>query len=302
MKLLQRGNLFGYSLLFLLFFCGSTVAQPVAVTVDPAATAPGIQTVHGAHLAMYSADVPQQNKLVLMIPGTNGTAAGCRVFDSSVAAMGYHVISIDYKNTVITTVCSNSTDNDCFDLFRREIILGTPVSSLVEVDSANSIVNRVTKLLQYLAANDAKGNWRTFLENGHPKWENIITVGHSQGAGHAAYLGKLFPVYKVLMLSGPQDYLVHFSQPAGWQQQQGVTPVSSYYAFLNRQDPFNMQYQLANAKVIMQTNAPDSLFVLPGEAVKGHPHILINDLDTKDHHGSTLDPRFVQVWNYVLTN
>lgn len=289
--------------LFLLVAVTATAnAQLKVLQVDPAATDASIQTIHGPHLALYNSRLPSNHRLLLMIVGTGAKAADSRVFDSCVAALGYHVISIDYKNTVITTVCSNSSDNGCFDHFREEIVLGKPVSDLVAVDTANSILNRFEKLLQYLARQDAAGGWNEFLQDGHPKWSHISTAGHSQGAGHAAYLGKLFGLEKVLMLSGPQDYLAHFSHPAGWLQQKGATPVSHYYAFLNRKDPFNMQYQLANVCAVMQTDAPDSLFVTPAAAVKGHPHILINDLDTKDPHGSTLNPLFTNVWNYALHN
>jgi predicted esterase len=41
-------------------------------------------------------------------------------------------------------------------------------------------------------------------------WSNIIVGGHSQGAGHAAYLAKFNSVNRVLLFSGPNDYSTAF--------------------------------------------------------------------------------------------
>ena len=152
-----------------------------------------------------------------MIEGTGDLATRMRPIDSCFAMMGFHVISIDYPNNVVSTTCSNSTDSSCFDDFRQEINFGTPVSAVVQVDSANSIVNRLSKLLVYLAKQDPAGGWAAFLKGNQPRWDKIVIAGHSQGAGHAAYLGKCFKLAGVLMFSGPQDYLKVFHHPARWQ-------------------------------------------------------------------------------------
>ena len=142
-----------------------------------------------------------------MIVGTGAHATDSRAMDSVFASWGYHVISLDYENNVITTVCSPSEDSTCFDRYRKEIITGAAVSEKVQVDSTNSLLNRFNYLLRYLVRKDAAGKWNEFFANGKPVWNKIITAGHSQGAGHAAYLGKMFQLDRVLMFSGPQDYL-----------------------------------------------------------------------------------------------
>ena len=94
-------------------------AQVKVQLIDPAATQAGIQTVHSPHMAMQPATGTNQHRLLLMIPGTGGAAVNMRSFDSCFAAMGYYVISLDYMNNVITTVCSKSEDSTCFDHFRQ---------------------------------------------------------------------------------------------------------------------------------------------------------------------------------------
>jgi hypothetical protein len=140
-----------------------------------------------------------------------------------------------------------------------------------------------------------------FLTDGSPKWKRVIVAGHSQGAGHAAFIGKLFRVDRVLMFSGPQDYLDDLGEPAPWQARNGATPPSRFFAFLNLDDPFNVHHQIANCMALMKMSEADSIMVKPGQAIEGNHHILINDIPTRQHHGSTLFPQFENVWKYMAT-
>ncbi|WP_344973892.1 BPSS1187 family protein [Compostibacter hankyongensis] len=281
---------------------GTAFSQVKVLRVSPPATGAAIETVHGPHIALYDPHTSSRHRLILMIVGTGASAEGIRPFDSCFAAMGYHVVSLDYKNNVITTTCSNSRDSGCFDHFREEIVTGTPVSEVVQVDTVNSLFHRFQQLLAYLAKEDPQGGWQEFVRpDGQPRWERIITAGHSQGAGHAAWLGKRFRVDRVLMFSGPQDYLNPYHMPAGWQSGSSATPPSRFFAFLHRKDPFDVTHQLANCSRLMETRRPDTLAVQPGRPVRGRQHILITDIPTKNPHGSTLNPVFVPVWQYMLT-
>lgn len=245
-----------------------------------------------------------------MIGGTDAIPDDNRRLDGEFAALGFRVIGLDYKNTVITTVCSNSTDRACFNQFRQEITFGTPVSAQVEVDSVNSIVNRFRQLLVHLVKQDPTGQWSEFSRNGQIQWDKIIVAGHSQGAGHAAYLGKHFPVSRVVLFAGPQDYLVNYKSPADWLSEKGVTAPDRYYAFLHLKDPFDVNRQLANCAKLMATTTLDSAAVTPGRAVKGDHHILITNIATKNPHWSLINidempltsdsSGFKPAWTYLL--
>src|SRR5207249_4894448 len=106
--------------------------------------------------------------------------------------------------------------------------------------------------------------WKQYIDNNQIQWENIIVAGHSQGAGHAAYLGKRFPVAKVLIFAGPQDYLNNFNAPAGWLSDKSKTAASRYFAFLHVKDPFGFKKQLINCMKLMERTNPDTLLVKPG--------------------------------------
>jgi len=266
--------------------------------IDPAETGAGIEKMHTPHVAMYDTKA-NNHKLFLMIVGTGGSATETKPIDSAAATMGYHVIGLDYKNNVITTVCNNSLDEACFDHFRAEIMFGTPVSDSVNVDSNNSIINRFNKVLAYLVKNDAQGGWGAFYKNGKITWSSVVVGGHSQGAGHAAYIGQHFSVSRVLIFSGPQDYRAAFKSPALWLSAKSITPPSKYYAFLHLKDPFDVTHQLANCNKLMRTAQPDSVMIQPGVPLNTHKHILVNNIEGNAHM-STVQPVFRNVWEYML--
>lgn len=267
--------------------------------VVPDRTDAAIQTVHGAHIAVYDPQSVSHHRLFLFLVGTGNQAISSLNIDSVFAGWGYHAISLDYENSVLAASCTHNPDSSTFDRYREAIVTGAPVSEKIQVKPADSILNRFQKLLIYLARNDPDGGWGEFLHNGQPVWSRIIVAGHSQGSGHAAYIGKLFRVERVLIFSGPQDYMDRFDQPAPWQARKGATPPSRFFAFLNIRDPFNVHHQIASCMMLMKLSKSDALMVKPGEAVRGDHHILINDFPTK-YHGSTLLPQYENVWKYMV--
>jgi len=287
--------------LFSIVLSFPVTAQVQIIPVNPAQTGALIQSIHGDHLALIDTTLKLLNKLVLMIVGTGASARDNLPFDSFAASRGYHVISLDYNNTVITTACSNSADSACFNNFRQEIVFGEPVSELVAVDSANSIYHRFYELLLYLSKKYPRQGWQQYVNGNAIQWQKIIVAGHSQGAGHAAYLGKKFPVYRVLIFAGPQDYLVHFNSPASWLSQKGVTNSSKYFAFLHLKDPFDFNKQLAGCLQLMQAVKADTILVQPGAAVTTSRHILVTNIESANPHGSMLQPVFTKAWTYLLS-
>lgn len=300
---LKRQKLIGVVCVLLLFIvCYHPVlAQIKLLEIAPAITDPSVEQIHSPHMASYSQGGFNRHRLIVMIPGTGAKATSSRKQDSIFASMGFHVISLDYNNNVIAVSCSGSDQEDCFDRYRSEIVTGTPASPLVSVDTANSIINRFSVLLRYLVKTDPSGGWQEYINAAGPVWERIIAAGHSQGAGHAAYLGKLFKLDRVIMFSGPQDFSNTFNKPAPWQEQKGKTSPSRFFAFLHMKDPFGMDHQLANCAALMGSAKPDTMMVYPGRAIEGKRHILITDISTTKAHSAVLKPEFREAWEYMLT-
>lgn len=267
--------------------------------IDPSETNPSIATVHGAHLALYDPRAPAVHRLFVFLPGTGGKAEGSLAIAGTFARRGYHAIGLDYEDNVEAVACARSTDLACFDHYREAIVTGASVSDKIHVDDADSILNRLQNLLTYLVKHDPAGGWQEFVKHGQPAWRRIVVAGISQGSGHAAYIGKLYAVDRVLIFSGPQDYLVALNRTAPWLARRSATPPSRYVAFLNWNDPFDVHHQIANCMVLMGLSQPESTLVEPGVPIHGRHQILITPLQTAHPHGSTLLPRFANVWEYM---
>ena len=272
---------------FTLLAACATARKPAAVSnahrlvVQPQDTGAGIAEIKGPHVAYWNPET-SNHKLLITIGGTTAKPEDLADFASTAVDLGYHVISVDYFNLVITTACRESTDKMCFDKFRREIILGAPVSDLMEVDEKNSLVSRLHKFMQYLVARDPQ--WKEFYQNGDFKWDKVVLMGNSQGAGHAAFLSKMHEVARVVMLIGPQD---HFKDhPAPWLTQEGATPGNRYYSFLHRDDYFDSKLQLACYEYLCHCHDMS--------------HVIITTKAVEDTHNSLLTPMFRDEWTKLL--
>lgn len=272
------------------------------LSVLPGQTDPSIETVHGPSIAVYYPAADTLHKLILFLVGTGGSATPTWTMDSIYASMGYYAITLDYENNVVAASLGNDADTTAFGRYRDEIVTGAQVSSAVDVDSANSILNRFQKMLLYLAQHDTAGAWSQFLKSNEPDWSRIVVAGHSQGSGHAAYIAKMFRVARVLMFSGPQDYMDSYNRPAPWLYDSSATPPTSFFAFLHQNDPYNVHHQIANCMALMDTQRPSTLTnVMPGVTITGNWRILVTDIATSSPHSSTIFPEFSNVWHFMLT-
>jgi hypothetical protein len=195
-----------------------------------------ITTNLSAHFAVNpSPAVTAKGRLFVMLPGTGAVPRFYRQIVRVGAARGYHAIGLTYPNdTAIGDLCGTTAPADCSALARREVITGTDTSGVVSVDSNNAINGRLIVLLTYLNSTYPAEGWGQYLIGGAPDWSRITVAGHSQGAGHAAFIGKISSVNRVVVFSGPAD--VSASGVAPWLGQAGLTPASRYYGFTHTGD------------------------------------------------------------------
>jgi hypothetical protein len=161
------------------------------------------------------------------------------------ARLGYHTIVLAYRNEVginaapplgcgATVEPPASPPNCAFDV-HRELLDGRGESSVVSIDRANSIENRLTKLLQYLAATFPGEGWAPFLDTTGtepaPKWSETVIAGQSLGSGESVLIGMVHSVYRVAMFAGFTDAAHGWVAP-------GLTPTSRYFALIHQRDNF----------------------------------------------------------------
>ena len=166
--------------------------------------------------------------LLLFFIGSGGHPSDALVASSSTnvyaaaVADGDAVLALSYANEEsIGDLCG--IHDDCYFPTRESIILGeNEANAALEATPDESIVDRTARALRYLAAGDPGGGWASFLASTDPDadpattidWTKIIVAGHSQGGGHAAAMGKLFLVDRVVQLSSTCDSVG--ATPASW--------------------------------------------------------------------------------------
>lgn len=214
--------------------CAPDTDLRAAVTFDevqPHETDPAIRNETegdlGGYAHLFADPVGAPNgKLFLWIMGTDpgffqgmsmpGGPVFYQEFLRQAAGVGYHTLGLIYINELpINAVCSRGAPADCNEQARIEVITGRDTSPLpdVQVSEADSIVNRVRAALRHRG-------WTQFLdEDGEPLWDRIAVGGHSQGGGHAAMIGRLFEVERVIMTASTEgaDWTIRnddFATPA----------------------------------------------------------------------------------------
>lgn len=153
-------------------------------------------------------------------------------------AQGYRVIGVDYKyDPPGTRICPQQRGNS-YKRFRDKKVFGIDEGmSDVNVSPAESILNRITKLLLFLAkTRPSSEGWGFYIDNYLPNWPVIALTGHSQGSGHAAFLAKRFPLYRVMLNSSPWDHYVNPFVIDDWLKAPSQTPSSRWYGLFDAKD------------------------------------------------------------------
>ena len=216
---------------------------PPDETVLPSETDGEIRTFDYPQ-AVYHPRQTARNQLVILLPGTNGKGpTGLERLSINAANLGYHVITPMYPNDIAATSCQHDEDPDAFAKFRWAIIEGGSSSHLKgAISRAESIENRIIKLLKYLQRKHADQSWGQFLNGDQIVWEKVVIGGMSQGGGHAALIATRRLVARVLCFGAPKDYNLRLGAPAAWYGK-SETPPTRYFAFNNTHDRQGCDYR-----------------------------------------------------------
>ncbi|NYT41807.1 hypothetical protein HZY97_13630 [Sphingomonas sp. R-74633] len=175
-------------------------------------------------------------RLALFIMGTNSSETKEQEIVYAGAKRGYHAIALAYPNAdAVAVLCAGSTDTACTGNVRKEMLTGANVSTKVTVAVKDSVETRLQKLLTYLNATYPAEGWGVYLSGTSINWSMISAVGHSQGAGHVAYLAKLHSLYRATMISGVADK-TSTGAVAPWLSTTNITPVGNQYGFSHTSD------------------------------------------------------------------
>ncbi len=288
-----------------------------SVTIDairPNLTDKAINDWLEPHYVALDSSVPARNKLFLFLCGSYGESERQQLIIRQAAKMGYHAINLRYPNSnSINSLCRSSSDPNCHEQMRRSIIYGSSAKdeSKLNITRANSIQNRLIKLLIYLYEQNPAAGWLNYLEGLRLRWESMVVSGHSQGGGHAVLIAKEQLVSRVVMLSAPLDFSRVFKTPATWLGKDSITPQERYYGFAHAEDPGIRKILYAWQLLGLGENMVDVDEVAPpynysrelftnfpiANPRKIHGSLVVDAITPRLEDGT---PVFQKVWQYLL--
>ena len=304
-----------------MFEVASESAPLVPRIIAPQVTDPDIDWIpiinpqFNHHYVYLDPSAESNSKLFVFLPGANAKPRLFQLIQQEAARLGYHVIGLMYQNSVSPNSCSASTDPECTGNMRLEILDGTDRSPSVDVTPANSINNRLTKLLLFLSEQYPDEGWSQFLNDGSPKWSRIAVGGHSDGAGAAALIGIVHHVYRVAMFSGPAEGRLP-AELVAWASI-GETPAAKYFALYHQRE-IGVPGILARLMAFDVGRFGEPVMPELGEPPYDGTHILVTDLEpvggyteTGTHRSTALDadtplgpdgtPLLRDAWRYLLS-
>jgi hypothetical protein len=310
---------------------GRDLADPIADPIEAGMAGPGTETLSSyeippevtdptidnwtdTHFVAFDTHVAARNKLFLFLCGSYGIPARQRLIIQLAAHMGYHAVNLSYPNSwTVAGLCRDSEDRDCHGEVRLEIFDGVPRSGLVDIGAANSIVNRLAKLLGYLEAKFSEQGWSQYLGQDGIQWDAVVVAGHSQGGGQAAIIAKQHLVDRVVMFASPVDYVRRGRAHATWLAEPGVTPAERYFGFVHRGDNGFERIQSAWEMLGMAAGGP-IVDIDEHKTPYAHSQRLVTDVGyvrRNKYHGCVVQDNltpaepdgtlvFEPVWRYLL--
>ena len=161
--------------------------------------------------------------------------------------------------------------------------------------------------MEYLHTEYPDQNWNQYLTSSNSlQWDKIIVSGHSQGSGHACYLGKRNLVERVVMFSGPNDYSTFYNKPANWISQIGDTPLNKQFSLLHTQDQivsFSNQVEILRGLGILSSTETPTLVDNLTTPYSNSNSLSLN-ISAISNHNSTIGSSSIltEIWEYMLTH
>ncbi|MBD5654801.1 MAG: hypothetical protein IAI50_06420, partial [Candidatus Eremiobacteraeota bacterium] len=225
--------------IFAFMIPGASLAAPALTSIKPSVVDPGIDPAYDSPNEVGAPTARARGRLFVFLPGSGVTPAQYMKIVQEALRQGFNAIGLEYPNgTSIQQLCQKSHAAACPSLVRNDTITGKMPNRFVKVQRRDSIAGRLISLLGYLAQHDPNGHWSQYLSDGSIVWSRVVVGGHSQGAGNAAYIGKLFNVAGLCDFDSPVDVdpTAPTPLPAPWLSGKNVTPVEREFGFTNKLD------------------------------------------------------------------
>ncbi len=272
----------------------------VVYRIAPHETDPAITRFDGPHHVVFETPVDPVAKLLVFMSGSGGVPGGMVEFLNVAASQGYRVISLAYNDTpAVVEICTRDPDPTCSGRFRQKRLFGDNVLAAIDDQPAESVVNRLAKLLLALDRAHPTEGWGQFLDGAEPKWDRITIGGHSQGAGMAAYLAQRRTVARVVLFSSPWDNSGQ-QRLAPWINGTGVTPADRWFGAYHKKE--NTAALIARAyQALKIPPAHIRVFTLePSKLIGDNPYHLSMVGNGTTPHDASGAPAYAADWAFLV--
>jgi dienelactone hydrolase len=273
----------------------------VTYRVAPSETDAAITRFNEPHYIIFDSTHARSANLLVFMTGTGGNPGNVSDFLMVAARQGYRVIALAYNDVpAVVGLCPQDPDPACSAKVRQKRIFGDNVTRLVDDSPAESIVNRLVKLLVKLDRDHPSDGWSEYLDGNAPKWERIVVAGHSQGAGMAAYIAQRKRVARVVLFSSPWDFYGRNRQLAPWiLTGSGATPSELWFGAYHEKE--NTASLIARAySALHLPSAHVHVFKLEPARVSGpNPYHLsmVGNGATPKENGA---PAYADEWRFLV--
>jgi len=282
--------------------------------ITPLDELPDAEKRNLSHLVALNTQVGHPGILYVHLPGSGGLPEDYQYITACAASCGYHVVNLAYPNwPAVRILIRGNKDPILPEDIRRERLYGEDWTDIIDVSRADCVENRLIRLLQYNHRNYPEEGWDTFLTSDNRlRWECIVIGGHSQGAGHAAFLAKEHNLAGAIMFSGPGDFVTGLG-PAPWLYYENVTPPDKMYAFTHHSDPV-AEGLFANQRILglAAFGLPQNVDGLSIDGLTSHMLTSTLQTDSENYHSCIILDEYLQfengtplyefVWIYLFTH
>ena len=258
------------------------------------------------NLVLYDRSSPADAPLLVWLTGTGGAPLDAGLFLPAAADAGYRVISLEFDDLPAgTTLCDDDTDPTCFWRYRQARVFGSDTMPALENAPAEAVVARLTMLLRYLAMHDPDEGWSAYLHDDEPDWPRIAMSGQSMGAGMAAFLGKRYPLARVILSSSPWDHYGPDGTLAPWLSQTSATSPDRWVGTYHGREPMApflarsyAALGLKEQQILVATIMPDALVSAPAKSDVFHGSWFGGPIPMEKNWRPTKEVK--RIWSFLL--
>lgn len=179
--------------------------------VSPVETGGGVGNGDGrGHYALAPSGGTLEDELFVYLPGVGQYTDEAMTLLRLGALAGYRGVVLNYPRELSppeACAATGEAPGECLEQVHAATVYGTGETDAVDIDTADSLQNRLYRLLLHLQTHDPEGAWSDYYADEELLTPKIVLVGSAEGAGHAAYWARDATFARVVLLGGGGDGL-----------------------------------------------------------------------------------------------